>query len=272
MKKVVLFVLINLVCLGSVNSQIRENGSNVSDTEINSSVEVQTIVSGTSETINKPPVKKIVPVTLFDKGVWVNDKSQSVEKNPKEKNVVKTDAVRTKAPVVLVDKGIWVADKNLNVSKTPVKQTATLSEENIDRLSTGNEMIDAYIADYSALHNIDPLLIYAQMYQESGFRIRATSYKGARGLMQLMPATAARFGVKNIYDPKQNIEGGIKYMRWLMDKFNGDEHLALAAYNAGEGAVLKYGNQIPPYEETRRYVKKIIAQYNFNKSRRKTKL
>ena len=127
--------------------------------------------------------------------------------------------------------------------------------------STGDAMIDAYIVDSSRRYNIDPLLIYAQMAQESSFKLRALSHKGASGLMQLMPATARRLGVTNIYDPKQNIEGGVKYMRILLDMFDQDVDLALAGYNAGEGAVMKYGYQIPPYNETRDYVRRISARY-----------
>jgi soluble lytic murein transglycosylase-like protein len=99
------------------------------------------------------------------------------------------------------------------------------------------------------------------MSQESAFKKTATSHKGASGLMQLMPATAVRWGVKNIYNPQQNIEAGVKYMRWLLDKFGGDVKLALAAYNAGEGSVKKYGNKIPPYTETQNYVKRISTHY-----------
>lgn len=128
--------------------------------------------------------------------------------------------------------------------------------------TTGNPMHDGYIVDSSRRYGIDPLLIYSQMHQESTFNVRATSNKGARGLMQLMPATARRFGVSQIYDPKQNIEAGVKYMRWLLDTFNGDLVLALAGYNAGEGAVMKYGWQIPPYRETQEYVRRITARYN----------
>jgi len=120
---------------------------------------------------------------------------------------------------------------------------------------------DDLIMDSATRHGVDPDLIRAQMNQESSFKPRATSYKGASGLMQLMPATAKRFGVTDIYDPKQNIEGGVKYMRWLLDKFNGDTDLALAGYNAGEGAVMKYGNKIPPYKETQGYVKNIRSKY-----------
>jgi hypothetical protein len=127
--------------------------------------------------------------------------------------------------------------------------------------TTGDLLIDSYIVESSRRYGIDPLLIYAQMHQESSFKLRATSYKGASGLMQLMPATARRLGVTNIYEPRQNIEGGVKYMRMLLDMFGGDVNLALAGYNAGEGAVMKYGYQIPPYNETREYVRRISARY-----------
>ena len=100
------------------------------------------------------------------------------------------------------------------------------------------------------------------MHQESSFKLKATSYKGASGLMQLMPATARRFGVTEIYNPRQNIEAGVKYMRWLLDTFNQDVVLALAGYNAGEGAVMKYGWRVPPYRETQEYVRRITARYN----------
>jgi soluble lytic murein transglycosylase-like protein len=128
--------------------------------------------------------------------------------------------------------------------------------------TTGNPLHDSYIVESSRRYSIDPLLIYSQMHQESSFKLRATSYKGASGLMQLMPATARRFGVTAIYDPKQNIDAGVKYMRWLLDTFNGDVVLALAGYNAGEGAVMKYGWRIPPYRETQEYVRRITARYN----------
>ena len=128
--------------------------------------------------------------------------------------------------------------------------------------TTGNPLIDSYIVESSQRYSIDPLLIYSQMHQESSFKLRALSYKGASGLMQLMPATARRLGVTNIYDPKQNIEGGVKYMRMLLNMFSGDVNLALAGYNAGEGAVMKYGYRIPPYNETREYVRRISARYS----------
>ncbi len=128
--------------------------------------------------------------------------------------------------------------------------------------TTGNPLHDSYIVESSRKYGIDPLLIYAQMHQESAFKLKALSHKGASGLMQLMPATARRLGVTNIYDPKQNIEGGVKYMRMLLNMFNQDVNLALAGYNAGEGAVMKYGRNIPPYNETREYVRRISARYS----------
>lgn len=135
------------------------------------------------------------------------------------------------------------------------------SNKSMHGFTTGNPTVDGYIVTSSARYGIDPLLIYAQMHQESAFKARALSYKGASGYMQLMPATARRFGVTNIWDAQQNIDAGVKYMRWLLDKFNGDMTLALAGYNAGEGAVMKYGWNVPPYNETREYVKRISARY-----------
>jgi soluble lytic murein transglycosylase-like protein len=128
--------------------------------------------------------------------------------------------------------------------------------------TTGNATVDSYIVDSGGRNGVDPLLLYAIMHQESTFKPRAMSYKGARGLMQLMPGTALRFGVNNIWDPKQNIEGGTRYMRFLLELFDGDVNLALAGYNAGEGAVMKYGYRIPPYSETQEYVRRISRRYN----------
>jgi soluble lytic murein transglycosylase-like protein len=128
--------------------------------------------------------------------------------------------------------------------------------------TTGNSEIDNFIVESGKRNSVDPLLLYSIMHQESSFKTRAMSYKGARGLMQLMPPTAVRFGVTNIWDPKQNIEGGARYMRFLLDLFEGDVNLALAGYNAGEGAVVKYGFKVPPYSETQEYVRRIGRRYS----------
>jgi soluble lytic murein transglycosylase-like protein len=127
--------------------------------------------------------------------------------------------------------------------------------------TTGSERIDEIIVNAATQHGVEPLLLFSVMHQESAFNSGAISPKGARGLMQLMPATAARFGVKNIFDPEQNIDGAAQYLRFLLDMFDGNVSLALAGYNAGEGAVKKYGNAVPPYPETINYVRKIKRRY-----------
>jgi soluble lytic murein transglycosylase-like protein len=96
---------------------------------------------------------------------------------------------------------------------------------------------------------------------ESGFNSRAVSKRGAVGLMQLMPATANRFGASNLYDPKQNIRAGAQYLKFLMDRFGQNVRLALAAYNAGEEAVDRSGGQIPPFSETMAYVPRVLKVY-----------
>ncbi len=143
-------------------------------------------------------------------------------------------------------------------------QTRALSMavgKSLEGFTTGNATIDALIIESGTRNGVDPVLLYAIMHRESSFKQHAVSYKGARGLMQLMPGTAARFGVTNIFEPRQNIEGGTRYMRFLLDFFGGDVRLALAGYNAGEGAVLKYGRRVPPYRETQEYVRRIGERY-----------
>jgi len=127
--------------------------------------------------------------------------------------------------------------------------------------STGRPGLDRLIRLNGSKYNVDPYLIFLVMEQESHFNAGAVSPKGARGLMQLMPGTAARFGVRRPHDPAQNISGGTRYLRELLNRFNNRVDLVLASYNAGEGAVAKFGNRVPPYRETRNYVKKISYRY-----------
>ena len=110
-------------------------------------------------------------------------------------------------------------------------------------------------------HGVEQALVQAVIQVESNFNPRAVSPKGARGLMQLMPATAQRLGVVDAFDPRQNIEGGVRYLADLLALFKHDLRLVLAAYNAGEQAVIQYGHQIPPYRETRDYVPKVLQHY-----------
>jgi len=109
---------------------------------------------------------------------------------------------------------------------------------------------------------VEPALIHAVISVESAYNPSARSHAGAVGLMQLMPGTAERYGVKNRLDPEQNIHGGARYLRDLKVMFNNNTQLVLAAYNAGEQAVMKYGNKIPPYRETIAYVPKVLSHYN----------
>jgi soluble lytic murein transglycosylase-like protein len=114
------------------------------------------------------------------------------------------------------------------------------------------------IASMSQAHGLDPMLVDALIKVESNYRPRARSHKGAMGLMQLMPSTARRYNVRNPYDPRANVAAGVKHLKSLMDSFGGVVELALAAYNAGEGAVKKFGG-VPPYRETRNYVSRILS-------------
>ena len=128
------------------------------------------------------------------------------------------------------------------------------SAENIARFTP---IIDAA----ARAHGVDSALVHAVISAESGYNQAAVSRTGARGLMQLMPATAERYGVQNIMDPRENIIAGVKYLRDLLQMFQGNMELAVAAYNAGENAVIRYGNRVPPYAETMGYVPKVLAFY-----------
>lgn len=142
------------------------------------------------------------------------------------------------------------------------RETDAVAETRKERgWSTGRPRIDALIRQNGARYGVDPYLIFCVMEQESHFNSGAESPKGARGLMQLMPGTAARFGVRHSFDPAQNIAGGTRYLKQLMGKFNGRVDLVLASYNAGEGAVVRFGHRVPPYRETRNYVKRISLRY-----------
>ena len=124
-----------------------------------------------------------------------------------------------------------------------------------------NELVEAA----AQKHGVDPMLVHSVIKAESNYNPSAVSIAGARGLMQLMPATARQLGVNNSFNPKENIEGGVKYLKYLQEKFR-DPALALAAYNAGEGAVAKYNNSIPPYRETQDYVVKVARNYRAAKA------
>ena len=120
--------------------------------------------------------------------------------------------------------------------------------------------INQLIGELARRHGISPALVKAVVTVESAFDPKAVSAKGARGLMQLMPGTAADLGVDDVYDPRGNLDGGIRHLRGLLDRYDGDVRLALAAYNAGEEAVRRHGG-VPPFDETRQYVRRVMDQY-----------
>jgi len=123
------------------------------------------------------------------------------------------------------------------------------------------------VEEVAQAHGLDSALLHAVISVESHYNPRAISRKGAAGLMQLMPATARRYGVSDSFDPAQNLHGGAKYLRDLLTLFNSDMSLALAAYNAGENAVIRNGNRIPPYPETRNYVPRVLDYYRQYRAR-----
>lgn len=137
---------------------------------------------------------------------------------------------------------------------------ATMAESSTS-WTTGNARIDSLIRENGKRYGVDPYLVYCVIRQESSFKTAALSVKGAQGLMQLMPGTAARYDVTNANDPAQNIRGGTRYLKDLLQLFHGRIDLVLAGYNAGEGAVIKYGQTVPPYKETRDYVRLINKRY-----------
>ena len=127
--------------------------------------------------------------------------------------------------------------------------------------AAGTSALAALIQAAATRYRVEPALVHAVIQVESGFNPKALSPKGAQGLMQLMPATAQRLGVADAFDPRQNIEGGVRYLAELMALFKNDLRLALAAYNAGEHAVIQHGHQIPPYRETQDYVPKVLQHF-----------
>jgi Transglycosylase SLT domain/Domain of unknown function (DUF4124) len=135
--------------------------------------------------------------------------------------------------------------------------TAVTVAEDTPLPTRPNPHFEPLIQEHASQQGLKPDLVRAVIQVESGFNPRAVSPKGAMGLMQLTPSTAAEFGATDPFNPVQNIRAGVRYLRQLLDRYNQDEQLALAAYNAGPGAVDKYGSKIPPYKETRNYVDKI---------------
>lgn len=154
--------------------------------------------------------------------------------------------------LVMSDKPTSANAKTYAVAATPAAYRTTTPLVR-SRAASYESVID----EQSRRNALNPDFVRAVIQAESAFNPRARSVKGAMGLMQLMPETAEEYGVTNPYDPAQNIQGGVAYLRSLLDRYDNDESLALAAYNAGPGAVEKYGRTVPPYKETRQYIARI---------------
>lgn len=155
--------------------------------------------------------------------------------------------------------GSLLTGKALNVNAQKVEASDTVSPAiNMDAPSK-NQILNL-VTSVSKKHGVDDKLVKALIKQESGFNPKAKSHAGAMGLMQLMPSTAKGLGVTDPMNPVQNVEGGVKYLKSMLDRYNGNIILALAAYNAGPGAVDRYSG-VPPYKETQNYVKNILSDY-----------
>ncbi len=147
------------------------------------------------------------------------------------------------------------------MARAPHRVSAYKSVKTSSGYPTAPDRYAPLVEKVAREHSLDRALLQAMIAAESGFDPHAVSRKGAVGLMQLMPETARRYGVRNLYDPAENIQGGAKYLRDLMRKFNNDLSLTLAAYNAGEDAIVQYGHRIPPYRETLQYVPRVLTLY-----------
>lgn len=177
-------------------------------------------------------------------------------------NTQANDVITNIAVSAMSNPSMSEKDFNILINREVQKEYAKMRTSNKSVVFGGNTKYDELINQYSMMYGVDPLLIKSIIKQESGFQANARSKAGAGGLMQLMPKTAQSLGVKNVYDPQQNIAGGTKYFAMLLNQYDGNIPLALAAYNAGAGNVKKYGNKIPPFKETQNYVKNIMATYN----------
>jgi soluble lytic murein transglycosylase-like protein len=204
-------------------------------------------------------ILKRLPAIVFIAACAVSAAAQQRPLSPPERTPVPlTNGDQERARVEELNKK-KTADATVVQKPTTIKVPAVLTGHHI---SSGNPAIDGLVHEASSVNGLDPCLVLSVMRAESSFNRTAVSIKGASGLMQLMPATATRFGVKNIFDPRENVFAGTRYLRWLLDRFNGDVRLALAGYNAGEGAVEYYGHRIPPYHETQNYVRIIYSRYS----------
>ena len=221
-----------------------------------------------TETASSEPVQAApIRAGVFDKPAWIYLKGGAR---------VEADSATESAAGVWYKRGtfqIFIDHSRIDhVEAEEAENVADSSQKKERGWSTGSPKLDGLIRQNGNKYGVDPYLVFLVMEQESHFNTRVVSPKGARGLMQLMPGTSARFGVRHPHDPAQNISGGTRFLKQLLDRFNNRVDLVLASYNAGEGAVLKYGHKVPPYRETREYVKRISYRYRRNAVKPKGKV
>ena len=200
--------------------------------------------------------------------VFVDGRSQKIDAYAVEEDVVHLTLQgggKISLPLLRIDR---IIDDEIVAAAEIVAEATKIVEErggvfpnrswrfSEESMPLWNSKYNDIIIKAARYHDIDAALVSAVIKAESDYNPKTVSHKGARGLMQLMPATAARFGVRNSFDPEQNIYAGTKYLRWLLDKFGGNADLAVAGYNAGEGNIKKYDG-VPPFRETVNYINRI---------------
>ena len=221
----------------------------------------QTLPAKTESETPKPLVARSTQVGVFDTPAWIYLVGGA--------RVEADTATETAAGVWYKRGPLQIFIEHSRIDHVEAEEVENLAESDSSQKkergwSTGSQKLDALIRQNGSKYGVDPYLVFLVMEQESHFNTRVVSPKGAAGLMQLMPGTSARFGVRRPHDPAQNISGGTRYLKQLLDRFNNRVDLVLASYNAGEGAVIKFGHKVPPYKETREYVKRISYRYNRN--------
>ena len=219
-----------------------------------------------------PTLSAIAMVLLFGGGqqpVWA-DADISTVANPVNPGNIQMD--RSCSVMIRKPAGKMAADTADQTVPVPAGQIALIPAEKIamvpetysgtPRFNISDKAIyDKMVNEVARKYGLESALLHAVISVESRYSPKAVSKKGAAGLMQLMPEIARRYGVADPLDPVQNLRGGARYLRYLLKKYNNDRNLALAAYNAGERAIAKYGNRIPPYPETTNYVPRVMGYY-----------
>jgi len=210
------------------------------------------------KTINVNSTVDIKDLVGLDLKQFIGD-SKASKKKTKKPNFIRSASFKSKGISASTYRKVMQLSTG-RTKRSSYRRYRPCYKDNYQELQKRSRRYQHSITEASLRHGVNENLIKSVITAESCFKIRARSHKGARGLMQLMPATARRFGVRNSYNSHQNIGAGTKYLRWLLDRYRGNVHFALAGYNAGEGKVDRYGG-IPPYKETREYVRRVMGVY-----------